>query len=148
VDQSYSLWKESDRTNSGGNTNDDNYENTFYDTLLSLIRWMIPYHNFWKLSPDLKMDQRGIGSCRDVSTRPCDSYGTPTKVGRVFESRIFVNWKNKLRRTILRKRQDQRLNSGEENKVKNYNRVLFRYSIKFYFILIRINTGKLSQYVI
>ncbi|XP_010999987.1 PREDICTED: uncharacterized protein LOC105107673 isoform X2 [Populus euphratica] len=31
VDQSYSLWKESDRTNSGGDTDDDNIENPFYD---------------------------------------------------------------------------------------------------------------------
>ncbi|CAK7348947.1 unnamed protein product [Dovyalis caffra] len=32
VDQSYSLWNESDRTNSGGDTDDDNFENPFYDS--------------------------------------------------------------------------------------------------------------------
>ena len=80
----------------------------FMITLLSRIRWMIPYRNFWKYSPDLQ--RIGEGSCKDVSTKPCEQYGTPAKVGRVFESRIFVNWKNKLRRTMLRKRQDQRFN--------------------------------------
>jgi hypothetical protein len=31
MDQGYSLWKESDRTNSGSNTDDVNFENPFYD---------------------------------------------------------------------------------------------------------------------
>ena len=31
VDYSYSLWNELDRTNNGGDTDDDNFENPFYD---------------------------------------------------------------------------------------------------------------------
>jgi len=46
----------------------------------------------------------------------------PQQRSSALETDSFGNWKNRLRRAMLRRRQDQHPNGGEENEVKNHTK--------------------------
>jgi hypothetical protein len=59
VDQSYSLWKESDRTNSGGDTDDGNIENPFYDNTSVINSLDDPVSQFLETVPSSENGSAG-----------------------------------------------------------------------------------------
>lgn len=59
VDQSYSVWKESDRTNSGGDTDNDNIEDPFYDDISVINSLDDPVSQFLETVP--RSENRSAG---------------------------------------------------------------------------------------
>ncbi|XP_034903371.1 uncharacterized protein [Populus alba] len=59
VNQSYSLWKESDRTNSGGDTDNDNIEDPFYDDISVINSLDDPVSQFLETVP--RSENRSAG---------------------------------------------------------------------------------------
>ncbi|KAL3604834.1 hypothetical protein D5086_005693, partial [Populus alba] len=59
ADHSYSLWNELDRTNSGGDTDDDNFENPFYDRAAVMNSLDDPVSQFLETVP--RAENRSAG---------------------------------------------------------------------------------------
>ncbi|KAI5599613.1 hypothetical protein BDE02_02G207500 [Populus trichocarpa] len=59
ADHSYSLWNELDRTNSGGDTDDDNFENPFYDKTAVMNSLDDPVSQFLETVPRAENESAG-----------------------------------------------------------------------------------------